>query len=106
MSDVIRLRDLVTVQDGAVVSHTLVREAGGTVTVFAFDAGQELSEHTAPFEALVLALEGEGEVAIDGTPHRVGPGDLIRLPAHRPHAVRARSPFKMILTMIRPRPGD
>jgi quercetin dioxygenase-like cupin family protein len=106
MTEVIPLKDLVSVQVGAVVSRTLVKEAGGTVTVFAFDREQALSEHTAPFEALVLALDGEAEIVIDGAPFRLGPGDLIRLPANRPHGVRAVTPFKMVLTMIRPRSGD
>lgn len=106
MPEVIQLKELVSVQDGAVVSRTLVKEPTGTVTVFAFDAGQALSEHTAPFEALVMALDGEAEVAIDGTPYRLGAGDLIRLPANRPHAIRAVTPFKMVLTMIRPRAGE
>jgi len=93
--------DLVAVQPGAVVSRTLVKAAGGTVTAFAFDTGESLSEHSAPFDALVLGVEGTAEVTISGTPHRVSAGDLLRLPANEPHGLRATTPFKMILVMIK-----
>jgi quercetin dioxygenase-like cupin family protein len=92
---------LVEYQPGAVVSRTLVKKPAGTVTAFAFAAGEGLSEHTAPFDALALMVEGEGEISIAGTPHRVSAGNLIRLPAGQPHAVNAITPFKMILVMIR-----
>ena len=98
---VMRLADLVACQETAVVSRTLLKRDAGSVTLFAFAAGQELSEHTAPFDALVHVLEGEATVRIDGKPHRLGPGDAIRMPAHRPHALHAESAFKMVLTMIR-----
>ena len=93
--------DLVALQAGAVVSRTLVKQPMGTVTAFAFDAGEGLSEHTAPFDALVMGLEGQADVAIDGVPRLVGTGDLLRLPAGHPHALKARTPFKMLLIMIR-----
>jgi quercetin dioxygenase-like cupin family protein len=88
-------------QEGAVVSRTLLKRAGGTITLFAFDEGQGLSEHTAPFDAVAQVLEGEAEVTIAGTPLTVAAGALILLPANQPHAVQARTRFKMLLTMIR-----
>lgn len=97
----IPLPDVVTYQAGAVVSRTLVKKATGTVTAFAFDEGEALSEHTAPFDALVVAADGEAEITIAGVAHRVQAGELLRLPAGRPHAVRAMSRFKMLLVMIR-----
>ena len=93
--------DLVQYQTGAVVSRTLVKQPGGTVTAFEFDAGEGLSEHTAPFDALILMVEGEAEVLISGRAHRVKTGVLLRLPAHQPHAVKAITRFKMILVMIK-----
>lgn len=98
---VVELADLVEYQENAVVSRTLVKRGTGTVTLFAFDAEQALSEHTAPFDALVHALEGEGEVILGGTPHRLGEGQAILMPARVPHAVRAPQRFKMLLVMIR-----
>ena len=93
--------NLIAFQAGAVVSRTLVKKPTGTVTVFAFDRGEGLSEHTAPFDALVLGLEGEADIAISGVEHRVAGGQLLELPAGQPHAVRAVTPFKMLLVMIR-----
>lgn len=92
---------LVAYQTGTVVSRTLVNKPAGTVTVFAFDAGEGLSEHTAPFDALVMDLEGEADVSIAGTPHRLGAGQLLKLPAGQRHAVKAVTPFKMLLVMIK-----
>lgn len=92
---------LVQYQPGAVVSRTLIKKEAGTVTVFAFDAGEGLCEHTAPFDALVLMVEGESEIFIAGTRHRLTAGHLLRLPAGQPHAVKAVTRFKMILIMIR-----
>ena len=92
---------LIEVQPGGVVSRTIVKKKTGTVTVFAFDAGEGLSEHTTPFDALLMSLEGEAEITISGVQYRVRTGDIIRLPAGKAHAVKAVSPFKMILTMIR-----
>ncbi len=95
------LPDLVALQPGAVVSRTLVKTGGGTVTAFAFDRGEALSEHSAPFDALVLGVEGEAEVTISKMPHRVKAGDLLRLPANEPHALKALTPFKMVLVMVK-----
>ncbi len=100
-SHVLRTVDLVGFQEGAVVSRTLINQKTGTVTLFAFDAGQELSEHTAPYDALVQALDGETEITISGQPYHLKAGDLIIMPANDPHAVKALTPFKMMLTMIR-----
>jgi quercetin dioxygenase-like cupin family protein len=93
--------ELVGYQEGAVVSRTLINQKTGTVTLFAFDAGQELSEHTAPYDALVQTLDGETEITISGQPYQLQAGDLIIMPAHQPHAVKALTKFKMMLTMIR-----
>jgi quercetin dioxygenase-like cupin family protein len=101
LEGVIALTALVQYQPGAVVSRTLVKKDTGTITAFAFDAGEGLSEHTAPFDALVVMLEGESEISIAGTPHRVTAGHLLRLPAGQPHAVKAVTQFKMMLIMIR-----
>lgn len=88
-------------QEGAVVSRILLKRAGGTITLFAFDAGQSLSEHTAPFDAMAQVLEGEADVTIAGTLLKVVAGAVVLIPAHQPHMVRARTRFKMLLTMIR-----
>jgi quercetin dioxygenase-like cupin family protein len=93
--------DLVAIQPGAVVSRTLVKKPTGTITVFGFDAGEGLSEHTAPFDALILGLLGDAEVTLAGSSHRLGTGEMLRLPAGEPHAVKAVTPFKMLLIMIR-----
>ncbi len=95
------LQDLVAVQEGAVVSRSLIQTEAGSVTLFAFAAGEALSEHTAPYDALILLLEGEAEVTLDGVPHRMTAGEAFLLPAGRPHALRAVSAFKMLLVMIR-----
>ena len=93
--------DLVSYQDGAIVSRVILKRDAGNVTLFAFDAGQELSEHTAPYDALVQIVDGEAAITVAGRPHRLGTGDMILMPAHQPHALKAVSPFKMLLTMIR-----
>jgi quercetin dioxygenase-like cupin family protein len=93
--------DLVTYQDGAVVSREIVREKAGTVTVFAFDTGQQLSEHTAPFDALVVGLDGAADISIAGQGHPVGAGEMIIMPAGVPHALKAVSRFKMLLVMVK-----
>ena len=93
--------DVVAYQTGAVVSRTLLKGPGGTVTAFAFDAGEGLSEHTAPFDALVLMIEGEAEISISSKPYRVQGGQLLKLPARQPHAVKAVTAFKMLLVMIK-----
>jgi quercetin dioxygenase-like cupin family protein len=92
---------LVAYQDGAVVSRTLLKRAGGTITLFAFDEGQSLSEHTAPFDAVAHVLEGHADITISGTPLRVSAGEMVLLPANKPHAVHAPGRFKMLLAMIR-----
>lgn len=96
-----RVTEMVDYQDGSVVSRTVIKQSKGTVTLFAFDAGQGLSEHTAPFDALVHVVEGRAEIQIDKQPHELGAGELLLMPANRPHALRAVERFKMILTMIR-----
>jgi quercetin dioxygenase-like cupin family protein len=92
---------LVGYHERAVVSRTLLKRAGGTITLFAFDEGQSLSEHTAPFDAVAHVLEGQADIAIAGTPHTVSTGELVLMPANQPHAVHARTRFTMLLTMIR-----
>ena len=101
LEGVIALSALVEYQAGAVVSRTIVKKETGTVTAFAFDAGEGLSEHTAAFDALVLLVEGESDISVAGTSHRVTAGQLIKLPAGRPHALKAVTRFKMLLVMIR-----
>jgi quercetin dioxygenase-like cupin family protein len=100
-SEVLHMADLVTYQTGSVVSRQITRAEAGNVTLFAFDQDQELSEHTAPFDALVHILEGQAEIKISGQPFHLTTGDAIIMPADEPHAVRARQKFKMLLTMIR-----
>ena len=95
------LADLVQYQVGAVVSRTLIDKKIGTLTLFAFDAGQGLSEHTAPFDAVVQIVDGAADVTIAGEVHRVTAGQMIIMPANIPHALRAAGPFKMLLVMIR-----
>jgi quercetin dioxygenase-like cupin family protein len=98
---VVLAADLVAFQPGAVVSRTLLKKPAGTVTAFAFDAGEGLSEHTAPFDALAFSLTGDADIAISGAPHRISTGQLVRLPAGQPHAIKAVTPFKMLLIMMR-----
>jgi len=93
--------ELVAYQPGAVVSREVMRSPRGTVTAFAFDAGQGLSEHTTPFDALAHVVDGEAEITIDGAAHHLRAGEMIVMPGGHPHALRAVSPFKMLLTMIR-----
>ena len=101
LTGVLPAAGLVEVQPGGVVSRTIVKKKTGTVTAFAFDADEGLSEHSTPYDALVLDLEGDAEITISGVPHRVKTGDILRLPAGEPHAVKAITPFKMMLIMIR-----
>lgn len=98
---VIQGTDFVNYQEGSVVSREVLRRPTGNVTLFAFDAGQGLSEHTSPFDALVNLLEGEAEITISGKPLRVKAGELVLMPAGQPHALKAFTQFKMLLTMIR-----
>jgi quercetin dioxygenase-like cupin family protein len=95
------LVELLQYQDGSIVSRVLLKNKGGTVTLFAFDQGEGLSEHTAPFEALVFVVDGQAEVEIAGKACGVKSGEAITLPANIPHAVKAATRFKMLLTMIR-----
>jgi len=95
------LAELTKYQAGAIVSREVLRKPTGTVTAFAFDAGQALSEHTAPFDALICVLDGEAEMQIAGKKHQVEAGQMIILPANKPHAVKAVTRFKMLLVMIR-----
>jgi len=100
-AEVAEAAGFVNYQDGSIVSREIVKKPTGTVTIFAFDEGQGLSEHTAPFDALVHVLEGEAEISIAGKPHSLRCGEMILLPAQQPHALKALKRFKMILTMIR-----
>ncbi len=93
--------DWVAYQDGAVVSREVVDKKTGSVTLFAFAEGQGLREHTVPYDALVYLLDGEADITIAGKVHRVHIGDMLLMPGHQPHALKAVKPFKMILTMIR-----
>lgn len=95
------LAGLVAYQSGAVVSKEIARRQTGTITAFAFDKGQGLSEHTAPFDAFVQVLDGTAEIRIGGKPHEVGSGDFIVMPAGIPHALQAVHKFKMLLVMIK-----
>ena len=97
----IPLAELLTYQQGAVISREIIKKPKGSVTVFAFDEGQGLSEHTAPFDAMVFCLEGEVEVKISGEPTGLKAGEMIIMPANKPHSLHAISPFKMLLVMIR-----
>jgi quercetin dioxygenase-like cupin family protein len=100
-AEILKIADLAAYQDGAVVSRQITKEEAGNVTLFAFDQGQELSEHTAPYDALVHLLDGEAEIKISGQPYHLKAGDAILMPANQPHAVKATQKFKMLLTMIR-----
>jgi quercetin dioxygenase-like cupin family protein len=95
------LSDLVKYQENAVVSSEIIKKGTGTVTVFAFDKGQGLSEHTAPFDALVYIIDGEAVITIAGEPSNVKQGEMIVMPANKPHAVQAEKKFKMLLVLIK-----
>ena len=100
-AEAINVADMVNYQDGAVVSRTLVNRPAATITLFAFDEGQGLSEHTAPFDALAQVLEGEAEITVSGKPMVTKAGHAVLMPANQPHALKALTRFKMLLTMIR-----
>jgi quercetin dioxygenase-like cupin family protein len=100
-SEILHLLEMVSYQDAAVVSRQIIKTEAGNVTLFAFDKDQGLSEHTAPFDALVYILEGEAQVSISGKPFDLRTGDAIIMPANEPHALKAVQKFKMLLTMIR-----
>jgi len=96
-----KLVEMITYQDGSVVSKEILKKETGTVTLFAFDVGQGLSEHTAPFDALVYIVDGESEITIAGKAFNVKQGEMIIMPANQPHALKAIKKFKMLLVMIR-----
>ena len=98
---VTKLIDLTDYQEGSIVSRTIIDKEVGTITLFAFDKGQGLSEHTTPFDALVQLLDGEGDVIISGKNYRLKAGEMIIMPANEPHYVESVTKFKMMLTMIR-----
>jgi quercetin dioxygenase-like cupin family protein len=100
-SQVLQISEMAGYQEGAVVSRQITKADAGNVTLFAFDKDQELSEHTAPYDALVHVLEGEAEIKISGQPFHLKAGDAIIMPANDPHALKAIQKFKMLLTMIR-----
>lgn len=95
------LMNLVNYQPGSIVSRQILKKEKGNVTLFALEEGQVISEHTTPFEALVVLLDGEAEITISGKPYRLKSGETILMPAQHPHALKAVKPFKMMLTMIR-----
>ena len=98
---VLSLKGMVEYQDGSIVSKEIIKKESGTVTLFAFDEGQGLSEHTAPFDALVNVLDGQAEVKISGKSFIVKEGELIIMPANKPHSVQAIERFKMLLVLIK-----
>lgn len=97
----IKTKELVNYQTNSIVSSALIDEDNGSLTVFAFDQGQKLSEHTAPYDAFINIIEGQAEILIQGERHLLDQGDSIILPANKPHAVNAPKRFKMILFMIK-----
>ena len=101
MEAVQNLKELVEYQGDSVVSKTLIDKQAGTVTLFAFDKEQGLSEHTAPYDALVYIVDGTAEVTISGKPHHLVEGEMIVMPANEPHALKATEKFKMVLVMIK-----
>ena len=101
LAQAIGLKGMVAYQDGAVVSRTLIDRGTGTVTLFSFDAGQGLSEHTAPFDAMVAVTEGEATVTIEGQVNVVKEGEMIIMPENKPHSLKAEKRFKMMLIMVR-----
>lgn len=101
LPEVLNLTKILQVQTGAVVSRTLINQKTGTVTLFAFDKDEGLSEHTTPFDASVYVLEGVMKITISSNPYELKAGDLIIMPANQPHALEAITPAKMLLVMIR-----
>jgi quercetin dioxygenase-like cupin family protein len=98
---VLDLADIIGYQDGSVVSRTIAEKGAGTITVFAFDEGEGLSEHTAPFDAVLQVVDGEARITISGNDYDVAAGQMIIMPANEPHSVRAVKKFKMLLVMLR-----
>ena len=101
MTRVFKLKDVADYQEQSVVSREVIRKPNGTMTVFAFDNDEGLSEHTASFDAVVYILEGEAEIRIDGIPYVVKEGEMLIMPANKPHALRAITRYKMLLMMIK-----
>ena len=101
MTDILSFQNAVQYQKGAVVSKEILKKTTGTMTLFAFDQGQGLSEHTAPFDASVVIVDGAAEITISGKVHQVKAGEMIVMPANEPHALQAKERFKMLLVMIR-----
>ncbi len=101
VGQVTNLTEVIQYQDGSVVSRTILKRDSGSITLFAFDQSQGLSEHTAPYDALVYLLDGEAEISIGGLAHRVKQGEMVVMPANQPHALKAITRFKMVLTMLR-----
>jgi quercetin dioxygenase-like cupin family protein len=101
VAQVMKLKDIAAYQEHSVVSREIIRKPSGTMTVFAFDKGEGLSEHAAPFDAAVYLLEGEAEIRIDGKPYSVKEGEMIIMPANKPHALKAVTRYKMLLIMIK-----
>jgi quercetin dioxygenase-like cupin family protein len=101
MAQAVQAAQLVDYQDGAIVSKSVLKKKTGSMTLFAFDRGEGLSEHTVPYDAVVHVLEGQAAVSLGGTQQTLGPGDLMILDAGIPHAVKAESRFKMMLTLIK-----
>ena len=101
--DVLNLREMVSYQDGSVVSKEIIKKETGTVSLFTFDKGQGLSEHTAPFDALVNIIDGQAEVTISGKSFIVREGEMIIMPANKPHSLKAIEKFKMLLVMVKSR---
>lgn len=97
----VKMIDLASYQEASIVSRTLIDKKAGTVTFFAFDEGQGLSEHVAPYDALVCILDGEAEVVISGKTYHLDEGEMILMPANKPHALKATKKFKMMLVMIK-----
>jgi quercetin dioxygenase-like cupin family protein len=100
-AETVYLTDLIDYQEGSVVSRTIIDKKAGTVTLFAFDKDEGLSEHTAPYDVLVYILDGETDVILSGKPIRLKKGEIMIMPANEPHAVKAFTRFKMLLTMIK-----
>ncbi len=98
---VININHEINFQEGSIVSKEIVKSDAGSITLFAFDQGQELSEHTAPYEALIIITEGEADISVFGAWHKVTQGEMLPIPSNAPHAVKASKPFKMMLAMIK-----
>ena len=101
ITKVLKIKSLAEYQDHSIVSREIIQKPSGTITVFAFDKGEGLSEHVAPFDATVYLLEGEAEIRIEGNPYSVKQGEMIIMPANKPHALKAVTRYKMLLVMIK-----